>query len=43
MKDITEVDGVCLPDYVMEKTNNLKNEMKYYHSKFGVIIFKNNN
>lgn len=27
MKDITEIDGVCLPDYVVEKTNNLKNEI----------------
>jgi hypothetical protein len=37
------VDGECIPDYIFPETQNLKSGDKFYHSKYGIIIFKEEN
>ena len=39
----TEVNEICIPDYVVGVTKNIEKEKKYYHTEYGVIIFKDNN
>lgn len=38
----TEVNGVCIPDHVVGITKNTVIGKEYYHSEYGVIIFKDN-
>ncbi|MBL4905500.1 MAG: hypothetical protein JKZ00_05730 [Flavobacteriaceae bacterium] len=35
-------DNFCLPDYVVGIEPNSELDNKYYHSKYGVITYKNN-
>ncbi len=37
----TEVNGVCIPDYVVGIELNPNSENKFYHSEFGIITYKN--
>lgn len=37
----TEVNGVCIPDYVVGIELNTNSGNEFYHSEFGVITYKN--
>jgi hypothetical protein len=39
----TMINGECIPDYIFPQNENLKSGDKFYHTKYGVIIFKNGN
>jgi len=34
------INGECVPDYVFPENKNLKSGDKFYHTKHGIIIFK---
>lgn len=37
----TVVDGECIPDFIFPQNQQLKTGDRYYHAKFGIIVFKN--
>ncbi len=37
----TIIDGECIPDYIFPPNQNLQFGDRFYHPKFGVIVFKN--
>ncbi|MBP1840214.1 hypothetical protein [Formosa algae] len=37
------VDGECVPDFVFPPNNEVKEGAKFYHKKYGVIVFTNGN
>lgn len=37
----TMINGECMPDYIFPQTENLKSGDTFYHTKYGVITFKN--
>lgn len=39
----TVVDGECIPDYVFPQNKNHISGDRFYHTQYGVIIFKDDN
>lgn len=39
----TQVDGICLPDYIVGIEQNFELGNEFYHSKYGTINYKNGN
>ena len=35
------VDGECIPYFIYPQNANLKSGARFYHEKFGVVIFEN--
>ncbi|WP_179354002.1 hypothetical protein [Winogradskyella vidalii] len=36
------INDECVPDYIFPEAEDLQNGDKYYHKKFGLIIYKDN-
>ncbi len=37
----TIIDGECIPDFIFPTNQNLQSGDRFYHAKYGVVVFKN--
>ena len=37
------INGECVPDYIFPDNQTVENGAKFYHKKFGVIIYQDGN